>query len=75
MTQQQVIEFLEEILEVEAGSIQAEQSLDDIDEWDSVAALSFAVGLDEFFGKPIKVSDIASCSTVKDLIGIALGDE
>ena len=34
---------LEDIMELDEGTLRAEASLDDIEEWDSLSALSFVV--------------------------------
>ena len=64
------IELLEEMLEVDAGTITPDMSLDDIGEWDSMAALSFIVLMDEEFGKEINGEDIKKLKTVQDLLNI-----
>lgn len=64
------IELLEEMLEVDAGTITSDMSLDDIGEWDSMAALSFIVLMDEEFGKEINGEDIKKLKTVQDLLNI-----
>lgn len=64
------IEMLEEMLEVDAGTITSDMSLDDIGEWDSMAALSFIVLMDEEFGKEINGEDIKKLKTVQDLLNI-----
>lgn len=64
------IEMLEEMLEVDAGTITSDMSLDDIGEWDSMAALSFIVLMDEEFGKEINGEDIKKLKTVQDLLDI-----
>lgn len=64
------IEMLEEMLEVDAGAITPNMSLDDISEWDSMAALSFIVLMDEEFGKEINGEDIKKLKTVQDLLNI-----
>lgn len=64
------IALLEEMLEVDAGTITSDMSLDDIGEWDSMAALSFIVLMDEEFGKEINGEDIKKLKTVQDLLNI-----
>lgn len=64
------IEMLEEMLEVDAGTITPDMSLDDIGEWDSMASLSFIVLMDEEFGKVINGEDIKKLKTVQDLLNI-----
>ena len=42
---------IEEVLDVETGSLTPETLLAEVDEWDSIAALSLIVMLDEKFEK------------------------
>ena len=46
----------------------AETVLDDVDGWDSIAALSLIVMLDEHFGKTITGAQIKELSTVSDIL-------
>lgn len=64
------IEMLEDMLELDAGSLTPDMNLEDIDEWDSMASLSFIVLMDEEFGKEIKGEDIKKLKTVQDVLDI-----
>ncbi len=59
---------LEEIMELEEGSLTEETLLVDVDEWDSVAAISYIALLDEEFGVSISAKEIKSFQTVADAI-------
>lgn len=43
--------LLEDILDVDSGSLSCEQALEDIDEWDSLSALSVVVMIKDEFNK------------------------
>lgn len=60
--------LIEEVLDTEEGMLTAETELDDVDGWDSVAALSLIVMLDEHFGKTITGAQIKALSTVGDIL-------
>ena len=64
------IEMLEDMLELDAGSLTPDMNLEDIDEWDSMASLSFIVLMDEEFGKEITGEDIKKLKTVQDVLDI-----
>lgn len=51
MNLQEKLALIEEVLDVEAGSLTQETMLADVEEWDSIAALSLIVMLDEKFEK------------------------
>ena len=58
----------EETLDVDEGSISPETALADVDEWDSIAALSLIVMLDEEFEKTITGDEIRALVTVNDIL-------
>jgi acyl carrier protein len=64
------LEMLEEMLELEEGSLKENTVLNSLDEWDSVSALSLIVLLDEEFGKTIAGKDIKELKTVKDILNL-----
>lgn len=70
MTEQEKIALMEEIMDLDEGTLTLDSVLDEIDEWDSVAILSFIAAMDEHFDKVIKGSEIKSFVTVKDAIAV-----
>lgn len=60
--------LIEEVLDVEEGSLSPETLLSDVDEWDSIAALSLIVMLDENFEKTVSGAEIKAMETVKDIL-------
>ena len=60
--------LIEEALDANEGELTAETVLDDVDGWDSIAALSLIVMLDEHFGKTITSAQIKELSTVSDIL-------
>ena len=54
MNLQEKLALIEEVLDVETGSLTPETLLAEVDEWDSIAALSLVVMLDEKFEKTVK---------------------
>lgn len=68
MTNIQKLKLFEEMLELDEGALNEGTLLDSIDVWDSMAAISLIVLMDEKFNKPLKASQIKSFNTVKDVI-------
>ena len=68
MTQEKKIEMLEEMLELDGGSLKPEMELKDIAEYDSMAKLSLIVMMDEECGKKLTGEDIQGFKTVKDIL-------
>lgn len=60
--------LIEEILDVEEGSLTPETLLADVDEWDSIAALSLIVMLDENFEKTVSGAQIKALESVNDIL-------
>ena len=68
MSIKEKLELLEELFEMEEGTLEADTSLDDIEEWDSMTKLSLIVMMDEECGKALKGEDIKKFKTVQDIL-------
>lgn len=68
MSIEEKIVMLEEIMELEEGTLTVEMELKELDEWDSIAAISYIALLDEKFNRSISASTINSFKTVKDAL-------
>jgi len=64
---------LDELLELEDGTLKGSESLDSLESWDSLAIISFIALADERCGVSLKPRQISDCSTIEDLAGL-LGD-
>jgi acyl carrier protein len=73
MTKKEFYAELESMLEIEAGTIQGNESLSDLSGWDSMAVLSFIALADGTLGEAVSPSAIAACKTVNDLIDLFPG--
>lgn len=56
MTNEQKIKTIEEILDLEEGVLTEETVLNELEDWDSVAIISFIAMMDDEFGKIVKGS-------------------
>lgn len=70
MSVQEKIELLEDMLEVDEGALTEDMMLEDIDEWNSLAYLSFSVLLSDEFDKKVPASEIKTYQSVKDLLDV-----
>ncbi len=68
MTNEEKIAKLEEMLELDGGSLKPEMNLNEIPEYDSMAKLSLIVMMDEEIGKKLTGEDIQGFKTVKDIL-------
>ena len=68
MTQEQKIALLEEMLELDNGSLSPETELSSIDEYDSMAKLSLIVLMDEECNKKLTGEQIREFKIVADIL-------
>lgn len=68
MDQKKIMALIEEALDTEEGALAPDTVLADIDEWDSIAALSLIAMLDEQFDKTITGAEIKAMRTVADIL-------
>lgn len=61
---------LEEMLEMESGSIKPEMKLSELDAWDSMAVLSFIVLLEDEYDKNVGIEPIRALVTVQDAMNL-----
>lgn len=60
--------LLEEMLDLEEGSLNENMELGDIDAWDSMAVISLIALADEHFGKSLTAVQIKKFKTIKDIL-------
>lgn len=70
MTVQEKIALLEDMLELDEDTLKEDMLLEDIDEWNSLAYLSFSVLLSDEFDKNVAASEIKTYTSVKDLLNV-----
>ena len=68
MNLQEKLALIEEVLDVETGSLTPETLLAEVDEWDSIAAWSLIVMLDEKFEKTVSGVQIKALASVNDIL-------
>ena len=68
MTQEEKIALLEDMLELDGGTLTPETELSSIDEYDSMAKLSLIVMMDDEFGKKLTGEQIREFKTVQDVL-------
>lgn len=74
MSNEKKIELLEEMLDLDAGTLKPEMVLADMEEWDSIARLSFIVLMDDEFGRTVQGGTIKEQKTVADLLALMEAD-
>lgn len=70
MTEKEKLNMLEEVLELDEGTLSSEMELADIDEYDSMAKLSIIVMMDEEFNFKLTGEMIKKFVTVGDIVAL-----
>ena len=68
MTEKEKLALLEDMLELEKGTLAPETELASIDEYDSMAKLSLIVLMDDECGKKLTGEQIRMFKTVQDIL-------
>lgn len=62
---------LDEMLELDAGTLTGAEELESLDNWDSLAVISFIALVDEKLGLVVEGEKLAKAKTVNDLLALA----
>ena len=68
MDSKQLIELIEEIMDVDEGTLEPDTELADMDEWDSLTKLSLIATAKQRFKKTLTADIIKGFETVADII-------
>ncbi len=68
MDKQKKLSLLEDLFEMDEGTLKAETVLADLEEWDSIAKLSLIVMVDDECGKTLTNDDFKKFNTVQDIL-------
>ena len=68
MTNAEKIALLEEVMELEEGTLQQDDVLEEYDDWDSVTILGIISLIDEEFGKTVTGKEVRDIKTVSGLL-------
>ncbi len=70
MTTEKKLAMLEDMLEMEPGTLTPETLLEELDAWDSIALISFMALMDDEFGKEVSGAQIKAQKTVDGLLAL-----
>ena len=68
MKQEEKIALLEDLLDLDGGTLKAQTELTSISEYDSMAKLSLIVLMDDEFGKKLTGEQIRVFKTIQDIL-------
>ena len=64
----ELLEMLEEIMDLDEGTLETTSVLEEIEEWDSLSALSLMAEAKKSYGKELSADEINNFVTVQDII-------
>lgn len=68
MTQEEKITMLEDLFELENGTLSVETELSSVEEYDSMSKLSLIVMMDDEFSKKLTGEQLLTFKTVQDIL-------
>lgn len=68
MTQEEKIAMLEEVLELDNGTLTPDMKLEDVESYDSMAKLTIIVMMDDEFNKKLTGEKLLEFKTVGDIL-------
>jgi len=68
MDEKTFVTDIEELLEVDAGSLTATVDLTSLEQWDSLAFVSFLAMADSNYGAKVAPTELRACKTIGDLM-------
>lgn len=68
VSEQEKLAMLEDMMDMEEGSLKVDLLLNDVEEWDSMAMLSLIVMMDDEFEQVITAEQIRQLKTVEDIL-------
>ena len=70
MTRDEFLRALEDVLTIDAGTLQPGLALADVPEWDSLGVVDFQGLVDESLGLDVQPERINACESVDDLLAL-----
>jgi len=71
MTREKFLFELDEVLELEAGTLKGSEKLEDLENWNSMAWLGYIALADSASGLQLSPRQIRDCETIEDLLKLA----
>ena len=70
MEESKKLAIIEEILDVEKGSLSPTQKLEDLEEWDSLSALSIVIMVKDEFDRKLTGNLVRNFKTIQDILDV-----
>lgn len=73
MNKKKFLNIIEEVIEVEKDSLNGDEILKELEDWDSLAVMGFIAMVDNHFGITFGADKIGQCKSIQNLVDL-LGD-
>lgn len=73
MTRSQFLCLIDEMIEAQPGTVREDDTLAELEGWDSLAAVSFVAAVNERLGLTLSAKHLVEASTVRDLLRLVDG--
>ena len=70
MEDKAILDSIAELLEIDAGSLAAGTELSSLEQWDSLAFVSFIAMADAKYGRKVAPEELRRCKTGGDLVNL-----
>lgn len=71
MTREEFLAELDGLVDLEPGTLQGPEKLEDLDQWTSMAIVGFITLVDTYNGTRLGPTQIGKCLTINDLLALA----
>lgn len=68
MTVEEKLNILQDLLDVDRDSLKEDTELEQLSEWDSIAAITIIAMFDSLYGREIMPEEVKGFKTVKDIM-------
>jgi len=72
MDRSQFLILIDELLELEPGTLKGDELLEGLEEWNSLAVVGYMAMVNEHYGLILSSKRLAACTTVNDLIALTV---
>ena len=73
MDRNKLLLCIDELLELDPGTLKGDESLENLEAWDSLAVIGLIALIDEKFNKAVSLSAISEAKSVNDLVALLNG--
>ena len=72
MTREELLQAIDELIELDPGTLAGTERLDELESWDSLAVIGYIALIDEKLGKVLDGDRLSQAQTVDDIVALAI---